>query len=382
MLVVIAAASVFAAAMSGLVTLNAATVETGAVASQARAERAARAAAVIALQGLVTRADAASASTGAPDPILDRALGADTQNDAASSPGNADTPDIEIPEWIREIIGEQADELEDQARERGPSRSGAQQRSRENAERRRGAELLRAVGLPRRAMVFDIDNRPVRVRIRDARSGLDINRATPRQLAAYFKELGVPFPQHDALANQIADWIDTDRFTRERSHERDFYASRGVVIRDGEATSVRELLYLPAMTPDTFTLVRDGLTVGGASIHVGSAPRAVLIGLGFTAGDIAAIRAAAEAGGPIDQETLRPRLSLNGRELFDRMDIHPGSVLRVDIEVFDAAAPGEPPEPAGTPRRFEGIAVMGATGLQRLAMRAAPTPINPTAEDQ
>jgi len=372
MLVLIAAAGVFALVANGLVLLRSSTVETGAMAREAEARRAARAAAVMVLAGLVERPEGEGRGASA----LDEAVGEGGAGGGEGGVGE-DEEEMEIPAWMREILGEAAEELEEEAEERRERRRGSAGGS--GRARSRGSDLLRLVGLPAEPVVFEVGGLPVRVTLSDSSSGLSVNSASAEQLARYFREMGAAYPVDEAVANQIKDWTDADGFVRDRSVEGEWYEARGIEIRDDRMGELREMLYLPSVTPAFFERVRGGLTAGGGRLNLASANEAVLIGFGFSRDDVELI-VSMRRGDGLDGRVLEERLSRRGSELLRLSELEAGPVVLVRVEVFGRRGPGEGEgvdlgawveEEALSARVFEGVGVVGSGGLERVLLRRA-----------
>jgi hypothetical protein len=126
-----------------------------------------------------------------------------------------------------------------------------------------------------------------------------------------------------------------------------------------------------------FALVRDHLTAGGREPYVGSASRAVLVGLGFGLADIAVIERARDRG-EVTRGLLEEKLSPGGVDLLDRLSFDPGEVVSVEVDVLGVLDPGADRDvrslealfgSGAAMRRFEGVGVMGGKGLRRLVLR-------------
>jgi len=404
MLVLLASAAVLATAMHGAVVMRASTVETAAVTDRAHTQRLARSAAVLVLRGLLsTVGEPTVAQLDAADRARDRAGAAGPDDDDEPTPD-----EIELPPIIRQLLGEQADELEDELTDRNTSRAAA----RELAGSRRvlGRELLERVGLPGRPLAFALDARPIRVRLTDATAGLNVNEATADQLVRLLLARGLEPALAESIAHQILDWRDEDDFPRNRGAETDRYARLGVAQRNAPFDSLEELLYLPSMSRELLAALENDLSLSGDGPHLAAASPAVLFAHGFTERDVAIILQR-RAIAPIDADDFKNALSPAGTKLLDRARLRTSSLIRVEVEVFErlarlerttsrtgdatrAGAIARTDPNADTldvavglrfderdlvaPRRFVGLAVLGDDGLRDLMLRPAfderPTP--------
>lgn len=382
-MVLLVSAAVFAVAMHGSVVLRAATIETGAVSDQMEARRVARSAAILAVQGLITRPDAGAE----PDPRSPL----DADPGTPSGDGAEEDEPIELPPIMRALLGEDADLIEDELTSRNESRELSRRTG--DSIRRVGNDLLERVGLPAAPLSFFVDGRAIRLTITDATSGINVNNTDEATLRRLFTAHGLSDTEAEALANQILDWIDQDDFVRPRSLETREHARLGVSPRNGEIPSIDELRYLPAMTPQRFERLERDLTVAGAAgPHLPSASPEVLIAHGFSQRDAGIILRLRQANA-LNPEQPPLELSPSGRELVSNARLEPSSVLRLTIDVFPPAPPaladtatGTLPDglegfdvaSLGTPRRFRGIAVVGDRSVEHLALRAeAPAVVQP-----
>jgi len=121
-----------------------------------------------------------------------------------------------------------------------------------------------------------------RVRLRDAASALNVNRATETELRRLLVALRVDAGQADRLAQVVMDWRDPDDLRRARGAEREEYLreQRPVLPRNGPFQSVAELGSVLGMTPEMLELVRPYLTLlGTGQVNLNAAPRPVLLAL-------------------------------------------------------------------------------------------------------
>lgn len=383
-LVLLVSAAVFAVTMHGAVILRSATVETGAVGGKMEARRAARSAAILAMQGLIARPD--SAAEPDPDSPLDA--------DPSSPPGEAERQDEipELPPIVRALLGDQADQIAEELEERNESRRLT--RSTIGNRRTLGNDLLERVGLPSEPLAFVIDKRPVRISMTDAAGGIDVNTADGRTLRRLFEAHGMSPVEAEALANQILDWIDDDGFVRPRSLEAREYARAGVTPRNNPVPSLDELLYLPAMTPELFReLIRDLSVSTPGGPHLPTASREVLLAHGFSPSDTELIIRTRVSGG-IDPGAPPLGLSPSGRALLAEARVAPSPFVRLDIDVYPVLPEvGDQPmledgmrlsdldeavlAGLGNPRRFRAVAIVGDRSVEHLAIRSAPARTEP-----
>ncbi len=364
MVVLIAVAAVFALALRGATLARATSLEVGAIHGRVLAERHARAAAAIALEGIVPAdALAADADTGFPS-------GADpAQAPVAPTPEEREEA-LELPEFLKELIPELA-EVEDRARQdlstdeaeairvadgrgmtgRTPPRAGI-------------SERLAGVGLPAGPIRVEFDGRAYRVRMWDALGILNINRAGEEQLVRYFRRKGADTTRATALAHQVIDWRDADQLQLPRGAEQDVYNRRNITCRNAEIHSLEELLFLPAMDRELFERIEDELAVGGdAMVHVGSAPPDVLASVpGMTDEAVGAILAL-RRGGRISEQALFDALPIMHRDaLMQKLRIELSGVVRLRVDALEG--PND-----RVIARFDGIAFVSGQRVREIGLR-------------
>jgi hypothetical protein len=355
-LVLLAAAALFAVALHVAVTARAGTVEARVLGERAAALREARSAASIVLTSLGTTPERFASQSGTKA----------SSNDGDSPPESDDQPEEpELPAIIKELIGKNIKDVEDQAKaeleqqDRQVQGGGISGRS----TGRQARERLRFTVVPPRPVVVRVREGGVayRISVADALSQMNINEASRDQMLAYLAAKEVPFDRASAIAAQVIDWRDEDSSAEPGGAEQAQYTPRGIACRDASMTMLEELLYLPAMTPEIFVRIRPDLTTFGDSrVHVGSASRAVLMSLpGIDIATADAIIEAREAG-PITDQILDRLLPIRARDSRDKLRVDPGGVLRLRIETIDAPGPA-----------YEGLAVLSDKGgVQALGLRA------------
>lgn len=355
-LVLMAAAAVFALALQGAVLSRAATLESRIAADRAEAERGARSAAAMVLIGLGTTVERFAQQTGSTLPP------GFAQGDSPSAPAE-EKPRIELPEMLKQMLGEKAREIEDEAKKA----TGADKRTEGGgitgrAGGARPAPRWTITSLPAEPVMVRPDDRgPVyMVTLADASALMNINIADRDQLIRYFEAKGLPTETTIALAGQIIDWRDADDFAEPFGAEQSVYRARGVICRNAPMESPEELKFLPAMTPEIYDLVRADLTVAGdGKVHLGTASREVLLSLPGM--DAAAVDRLIEArsAAPITDQDLDRLLPIYARAAKERLKIESSGIIRFRVEAI-----GE------TRAVFEGVSVMSENGLRALGVRA------------
>lgn len=354
-LVLLATAAVFAVAVQTAAMSRASAVESRVVAERAEAERNARSAVVMVLTGLGTSVERFARQTVPAGSSAGGAGGLD------GSTGD-DKPRIEIPDIIKQVLGDRLKEVEEEA-----SRTvGDAARLTEG-----GGITGRASGPVRGSLrISELPPKPVVVRLEeggpvfvvslaDASGLLNVNTATRDRLIRYFDAVGVEAGTASDLASQIIDWRDEDDFTSPGGAEQSVYALRGITCRNGPMKSLEELRYLPAMTPDLFERVRHDLSVGaGEKVHAGTASRALLMSLPGMTGDTVDRLIEARLASPLRKEDLDRLIPLQARESRDLMRVEPSPILRVRVH-----AVGE------TSAMFEGLAMLDEDGIRAVGLR-------------
>jgi general secretion pathway protein K len=125
------------------------------------------------------------------------------------------------------------------------------------------------------------------VRLVDAGSMLNINRADEEQLRRFLTALRVDWSDADRIAQAVADWRDADDLHRARGAERDHYLAERMPAVPPNAPFEKEgdLAFVMGMTPAIAERVWPYLTLEGPGlVNVNTAPEPVLRSLpGMTA---------------------------------------------------------------------------------------------------
>lgn len=357
-LVLLAAAAVFALALQAAALSRAATIESRVMVDRGEYERGARSAAAMALVGLGTTVDRFAQQTG----------GAGAGGQAASGPGGGggeeEKPRIELPAILKEILGEKADDLEKGAREAaGGPNAGDGGGITGRVERGRRGERLSVTYLPEDPVRIRVskDGPAYLVTLRDSAALLDVNAAEREQLRVYFVVMGLPPEDASAVAAQIVDWRDEDNIAEPGGAESDApaYQERGVRCRNAPLMALEELKFLPGMTAEMFERVRGGLTVGGdGKVSAESAPREVLMSLPGMDEEAARRLIEARRAGPIEEKDLDRILPIHARAAKEKLKFGLSGIVRVRVEVE-----------GDTRVVFEGLAVLGEHGIRALGLR-------------
>lgn len=108
-----------------------------------------------------------------------------------------------------------------------------------------------------------IDNRRIRVAIRDASGFLDLNTADPTLLKALLDALDVEDDRRDRIVAAILDWRDADDATRLNGAEAADYATAGLdwTPANGPFSGVEELRYVLGMSDTLFDEMAPFVTV-------------------------------------------------------------------------------------------------------------------------
>ncbi len=371
-LVIVATAGAFAAAVHGTLILRAATIETNAVTQQTDHLNTARAAALTTLAAI---SPAASSTT---PPNADNPT-----NQNADQPEEEE--DIEIPAWLRDILGDAAEDLEEQADERNRERQAAAQTAARTPRR-----TARPLNIPTTPTLFLIDRTPVRVTLKDAGARINVNNATDDTLRRYLTALGLDQRRALETTNQILDWIDPDDFVRPLSLESEQFANLGINPRNNPVSSIHELRYLPAVNDDIFQHFLHDLDTRQTVPHLGSARAPVLRGIGFSEGDTAAIVNLRQRT-TLTEELLEQTLSPAGIQLLRDTTTNASGSLDVIVELFTLLPPATnatlrdardhiEADDTPAPRRFTGRAIIAAGSLRALTISPAFQPMPPTPE--
>lgn len=352
-LVLLAAAAVFAVVVQAALISRAATIESRVMNDRARQEREARSAAVIVLSGLGTTVERFAAQTGQSSSASPSTVG-------PAGGGGEEKPRVELPAILKEMLGEKADELEKEAQAtlNDPRLTdGGGITGRVNRERQK----LNIKHLPTEPVTLRLNESgpEYRVTLIDSSALLNINLAERDQIVRYLTARQVDSDLAGRVASQIVDWRDEDNFALPGGAEQDAYRARGIVCRNEEMKAIEELKYLPAMTAELFDLIRGDLTVAGEKkVHALTAPEAVLRSLPGM--DDESVRAIVEArkAGRLDEESLDRVLPIYAREAQQHLKFGLSGVLRVRVEaVGDSRAV------------FEGLAVVSEKGIQAVGLR-------------
>ncbi len=127
-----------------------------------------------------------------------------------------------------------------------------------------------------------IGNVAYHVILRDAGSGLNLNRATPDELRRLLSGLRVDAGKADRIAQAIADWRDPDDDARARGAERRDYiqANRPLLPRNGPFQRIEELRSVAGVDHDVFRRLSPHLRLfGSGRVNVNAAPREVLLAI-------------------------------------------------------------------------------------------------------
>ena len=366
-LVLVAAASVFALAMQGAVSSQLGTVEAGSVLRQFDGELRARSAAAIVFKAVAGEAEAQAVVAGEPGAA---------PSSGGASPGAFDEEEIELPPFLRKMMEESGIDLQRAVQEALITEStqasldggglGAAAPSRIDL----SDEL--ALAIPTAPVEIVVDGWRCRVTLTDGAGGLNINLAGEAQLLRYFRAMGIASPTGRALASQILDWRDDDEFTHERGAEREAYGRRGIVHRNGRLRSLAELEYLPAMTRGIFERIEDDLCLSGdGRVHLGSASRAVLVSADALSEDTIERLLASRTAGGFDEAAVKELIDFDDADLAERVRFKWSPVIRVQVEV---TPPGAGPSDRATRLHYQGAAVLGDHGLRTLGLRARAQP--------
>lgn len=354
-IVLLAAAAVFALVAQAAVIARGATIESRVMLERAEQERDARSAAVIVLSGLGTTVERFAAQTGAQS-----ASSPSSAPGGGADPGEEERPRIELPQIVKDMLGQKAEELEEEAQNaladpRQTDGGGITGR----AGRERAKLNIRFLPTEPVTLTLREGGPEYRVTLVDSSALLNVNLAERDQLVRYFSAKGLEIDIASQLASQIVDWRDEDNFAQPGGAEQDAYRERGIACRNKELQAIEELKYLPAMTPDIFDLVRGELTVAGdRSVHAPTAPPAVLRSLpGMDDESVRAFLEARRAGKLVEGEIDRV-LPLYARASEEFLKFRLSGILRVRVEVK-----GE------TATVFEGLAVVSEKGIRAVGLR-------------
>ncbi len=365
-IVLLTVAALFALALPAATRSRVAMIEASALRDRALAERNARAAISIVLRGLVPRDAGGSADLG-PGEIGGGRFG---ESGGAGTGGGDAGEGVELPQIIKDLIPE-LDELDDDLEEEVDEQAAGLARFAQSANIPPASadvqpsilNALTTIGLPREPLRMELNGQHLELRFADALSGVNINQAGDDQLRAYFLAAGVDQPDAVALADQILDWRDDDSVPRSAGAEDPDYRRRlGVECRDDDFSTLEELLYLPAMTPELLDRVRhDFVLAGDGSVHLPTASPAVIASLPGSSPELAAQIVAARKARPLTKEHFDELVPVSMFEFRQRVRLNPTGALRVDVVARGA--------PEGHPiARFVAHAFLGERGVQTASL--------------
>lgn len=329
LLTLIAGAAIFALAMTGAVNARTSVIEAAARRKNAQAQREAQSAALIAI-GAIIDAGGGATSAGGSDTLdsAQRVVDALDQSNIPQLP-----PGLPIRDLLEGLKGEQG------GGKASPATGGSSVRV---AGRKAGAlSALVKRGIPVQPLIVEFpgdgasaaaEPSQFRVQIIDAGGLVNINTASEAQLTRLMISVGIDGITAQSLSQQLLDWRDDDSFVHPLGAERDAYAARGVHIRNGPLTSLAELAYLPAATPDVLRTVTPLLTVAGDSkIHALSAPEVVLASIpGITPG-VASRLVRLRKAGSLNDEALRSVTAPLADSVHEALRIAPSGFLRMVV---------------------------------------------------
>jgi type II secretory pathway component PulK len=362
-IVLIAAAAVFALAMRAAVVSRGTTIEAHTLERVAQTEREAHAAVVLALRGLIPTNGREGLDNAR------RASGGGGLGEPSDEPEEDDDGPPELPPELIELLDGMLDEVEEER-----ERQAEEQRRAQRAARDRGINSSSAVsafdvigelGFPEEPLSVRLETRDYAITLSDAGAVIDINRADERQLTAYFRALEMNAFDAMVLAQQVLDWIDEDDQPREQGAERSAYVGRGVTPRNDAVTSLDELRFVPAMTDEVFAHVRrDFSTAARSRIHAGSASRAVLMSLPGMNADIAERIVRARRSGELTADALDRMIPATMDELRAKLTLGASSLIRAEVEARDA-------QTRQVLARYEGYAIFDDGSLADVVLHLA-----------
>lgn len=357
-LVLVAVAGVFALAVHSAVVTRTNTIEERVLRERLVGEREARAAAAIALQGLMIMTDQQRAI----------AEGVATGEDAEALSGSGGKPQsrIEFPEFLQGFFEDAgvdlsggAQEVLDDVSEEEAAQAEAATRGKGSGDVARitGVRFLSVVGIPGTPIDVPIGTRNYRVRFTDALGLLNVNQAPEEQLYAYFRAKNIDAGTANRLVDQIIDWRDADDQQRPLGAERERYLRLGITPRNAEIVTLDELRYLPAMTLELFERIRADLCMSGSGVHAGSAPAAVLQSVPDLSADRVQRILDLRAQGALTMKAFDEIVPKSEAELRDRIRFAPSNIVAISVEDTD--------RPGAT---FEGIATITDQGVTHIAL--------------
>lgn len=121
------------------------------------------------------------------------------------------------------------------------------------------------------------------ISLADVTGRVDLNTAPPELIAGLFEAAGAGAELAEILADRIADWRDADDTSRANGGEQSDYTGYDPPPRVGNAPflTADEILRIPGMTIDLWTLIADAVTVHSRRPGVNPvyAPKLVLLAL-------------------------------------------------------------------------------------------------------
>lgn len=356
-LVLIAAAALFALGMQSAVMMRSAMIESSLMGERAKSLREARSAAVLAVSGLLTLEDGpgSAGSSGSPS-------GGGSPGSSGDGNGGPDLPPI-----VKEILKAAGKDIDEEKNKSSNQQDRTTQTLTDGGgitgrvPRAGGFKVLKALGLPAKPIDVQLtESGPIyRVRLVDAASQINVNKVESDQLVRYLTGKGIDPLVAGGIADELLDWRDDDDFARPRGAEQAQYTRRGVACRNGKLRSVEELLFLPSMTREIFDLIRDDLSPeGDGKVHAGSASRDVLLSLPGMTGDVVDKIIELREQGRLDKESLDAAIPLAARDSRDLLRLEPSSVIRLRVDRLGNAA-----------ESFEGLAALSDRGLSAIGLR-------------
>ncbi|MFM9958155.1 MAG: general secretion pathway protein GspK [Phycisphaerales bacterium] len=382
-IVLVATAAVFALGMRSAAASRAAQIEARVVSERVRGERLARSAVVLVLRGLTTtptqgnrasdadRADAGGGGGGGGAGGLGLP---DAPAAVADAGGEEEDKTPDLPAIIREMIGEQAEEIEEKQQQAaaggrrladGGGLTGRRTRATQ------GLDLLKAIGLPGAPVEVRVEDRVFRVTLTDAGGLLNVNSIDEERFTRYLTLKGTDARTARRVAQQLMDWRDADTSSRTEGAEAAEYQRRGIVPRDADLFALEEMLYLPAMTRELFELIRPDLCAGGdGRAHLGSAPAAVLLSIdGMTPSAVEEVLSLRRSGKLTPEAAAGAMRGVWDRAL-EKVRVEPSGFVRIEVETLGRVNAERVVERVGEARKFEGIAVVSDQGVTEIGLRA------------
>lgn len=352
-LVLVAAAGLFALAMQAALLSRAGSIESRVLVERTAHERGATSALSMVLRGLTTSVERFAAQSG-------QTSGSVSSGDGGGEVGGEDErPRIELPQIIKDMLGEQADELEDEAKKSIGVPEGGGITGRSGARGPKSRVVLKS--LPAEPVMVRLEDGGAMyaVSLMDASGLLNVNVADRDQLVKFFLLKGFEADEAGSMSSQILDWRDEDDFAGPGGAESAAYRAKGVRCRNAPFESVEELRYLPAFDAEAFERIRLDVTVSGdGRMHVGTAPRDALLSIPGMTEEVADGLIAARRERHLEENDLDRLIPLHAREARDWLVVLPSSVLRVRVEVV-----------GDSKLRYEGLAVVSEGGVRAVGLR-------------